>query len=113
MSETAFAAPTNIKNATTAVPSLAAVRNHAVKLTGRQIRVIGNDAEQLGEDFGSDVPATAFIIEVGQTSQAREGKTESGNMKKASVLSGQGDQRSSSCDGMEASAGHGASSGQV
>lgn len=38
-------------------------------LTGRRIRVIVNDGEQLGEDFGSDVPDTAFTIEVGETSQ--------------------------------------------
>lgn len=39
-------------------------------LTGRRIRVIVNDAEQLDENFGSDIPETAFTIEVGETSQA-------------------------------------------
>lgn len=39
-------------------------------LTGRQIRVIVNDAEQLDENFASDIPETAFTIEVGETSQA-------------------------------------------
>lgn len=39
-------------------------------LTGRQIRVIVTDTEQLDENFGSGIPETAFTIEVGDTSQA-------------------------------------------
>ena len=39
-------------------------------LTGRQIRVIVNDAEQLDANFGFGIPQTAFTIEDGETSQA-------------------------------------------
>ena len=47
------------------LPMCSSTRRSRVRL----IRVIVNDAEQLGDNFGPDIPEAPFTIEVGQASQ--------------------------------------------